>query len=101
MSKHKLGEANITKGNIGKLYQFIGMIIYRYFRLTPPYLLVIGIIQISTKWNHDHYMIPLTTLEYQTCEKYWWRNALYINTYFNMDERVCNELFIFYFYNYR
>ncbi|KAK0083723.1 hypothetical protein PV325_008321 [Microctonus aethiopoides] len=87
MSKHKLSEANITKGNIGKLYQFIGMIIYRYFRLTPPYLLVIGIIQISTKWNHDHYMIPLTTLEYQTCEKYWWRNALYINTYFNMDER--------------
>lgn len=64
------------------------MMSYRYFRLTPPYLLVIGLIQISMKWYHDHSIIELTSLDHQTCEKFWWRNALYLNTYFDMEDRV-------------
>lgn len=88
MSKRRLNEKKITQGFGGKILQFLGMMFYRYFRLTPIYLLVIGLIQITMKWHHDHSMIELPTLDYKNCEKFWWRNALYINTYFDKDERV-------------
>ncbi|XP_043276654.1 nose resistant to fluoxetine protein 6-like isoform X2 [Venturia canescens] len=87
ITKERIREKKITQGFSGKILQFLGMMSYRYFRLTPPYLLVIGLIQISNKWYHDHSVIELTTLDHETCEKFWWRNALYINTYFDMDER--------------
>lgn len=79
----------ITKGCCGQFMQFLGMMGYRYIRLTPPYLIMIGLIQVSMKWYHDHTMIELPALDYKTCEQFWWRNALYINTYFDMDDRVC------------
>ncbi|XP_024943961.1 nose resistant to fluoxetine protein 6 isoform X2 [Cephus cinctus] len=87
IAKQRIREMKITQGCLGQFLQFLGMMWYRYFRLTPPYLLVIGLIQVSMKWYHDHSMIELPALDHVTCEKYWWRNALYINTYFDMDDR--------------
>lgn len=88
MMKRGLEDKKITKGINGKGLQFLGMMIYRYLRLTPPYLLIIGIIQLSMKWHHNHSMIQLPARDHITCEKFWWRNALYINTYFPPHERV-------------
>ncbi|XP_043476804.1 nose resistant to fluoxetine protein 6-like isoform X1 [Leptopilina heterotoma] len=85
--KKEIRQKRTTRGFWGKIMQFFGMMFYRYVRLTPPYLLVIGLIQVSMKWHHDHSLIQLPTLDYETCEKFWWRNALYVNTYFNMNER--------------
>ncbi|XP_034948319.1 nose resistant to fluoxetine protein 6-like isoform X2 [Chelonus insularis] len=87
MSKRRLNEKKITQGAIGKILQFIGLVFYRYFRLTPPYLLAIGIVQTLMKWYHDHSAIELPTLDHETCKKFWWRNAIYLNTYFAMEER--------------
>ncbi|RLU27089.1 hypothetical protein DMN91_000888 [Ooceraea biroi] len=87
IANKRLQEREIMKGYRGQVLQFLAMMWYRYFRLTPVYLLVIGLIQISMKWYHDHSMIELPALDYKTCEKFWWRNALYINTYFDMDDR--------------
>lgn len=88
IAKEEMKKKKITKGCCGQVMQFLGMMVYRYVRLTPPYILVIGMIQVSMKWYHDHKIIELPTLDYETCEKFWWRNALYVNTYFNMEERV-------------
>lgn len=87
IAKEEMKKKKITKGCCGQVMQFLGMMVYRYVRLTPPYILVIGMIQVSMKWYHDHKIIELPTLDYETCEKFWWRNALYVNTYFNMEER--------------
>ncbi|XP_072744955.1 nose resistant to fluoxetine protein 6-like [Anoplolepis gracilipes] len=87
MANKRLEEKKIIKGYHGQVLQFLGMMWYRYFRLTPVYLLVIGLIQVTMKWYHDHTMIEFPALDYKTCEKYWWRHALYIQTYFDMDER--------------
>ncbi|XP_029676018.1 nose resistant to fluoxetine protein 6-like [Formica exsecta] len=87
MANKRIQEKTIIKGCHGQVVQFLAMMWYRYFRLTPVYLLVIGLIQVSMKWYHDHSMMELTALDYKTCEKFWWRNALYINTYFDMDDR--------------
>lgn len=89
IANKRIREKRITKGCHGQVLQFFGMILYRYFRLTPVYLLVIGLVQVSMKWYHDHSMIELpTALDYEACEKFWWRNALYINTYFSTVDRV-------------
>ncbi|KAM0733159.1 Nose resistant to fluoxetine protein 6 [Formica fusca] len=87
MANKRIQEKTIIKGCHGQVVQFLAMMWYRYFRLTPVYLLVIGLIQVSMKWYHDHSMLELPALDYKTCEKFWWRNALYINTYFDMDDR--------------
>ncbi|XP_015433629.1 PREDICTED: nose resistant to fluoxetine protein 6-like [Dufourea novaeangliae] len=63
------------------------MVLYRYFRLTSPYLVVIGLIAVTMPWYYDHTMLDLYSMDYQTCRKFWWRNILYINTYFTMEER--------------
>lgn len=89
MANKRIREKRVTKGCRGQILQFTAMMWYRYFRLTPIYLLVIGLVQVSMKWYHEHSMIELpTALDYETCQKFWWRNALYINTYFNTAERV-------------
>ncbi|XP_029164426.1 nose resistant to fluoxetine protein 6-like [Nylanderia fulva] len=87
MTNKRIKEKSIIKGCRGQLLQFLAMMWYRYFRLTPIYLLVIGLIQVSMKWYHDHSVIEFPAMDYKTCEKFWWRHALYINTYFDMDDR--------------
>lgn len=78
----------LIKNFCGKILQFLGIVMYRYFRLTPPYLLVIGLIAVSSSWYHDHTILDLYGYDYCNCRKFWWRNILYVNTYFDSDERV-------------
>ncbi|XP_025155567.1 nose resistant to fluoxetine protein 6 isoform X2 [Harpegnathos saltator] len=88
MANKRLRERRVTQGCRGQILQYLAMMLYRYFRLTPIYLLVIGLVQVSMKWYHDHSMIELSTaLDYETCGKFWWRNALYINTFYSVAER--------------
>ncbi|XP_076232881.1 nose resistant to fluoxetine protein 6-like [Calliopsis andreniformis] len=87
ITKEKLRKAKIVKGTFGEILQFLGMVWYRYFRLTAPYLLVIGLTDISMRWYYNHSLLDLYKYDRQNCRKFWWRNVLYINTYFALDER--------------
>lgn len=88
ITKDNMKKKKIIRGCCGQIMQFLGMVWYRYFRLTPVYLLVIGLIEVSMSWYYNHTVFDLYMLDYHNCRKFWWRNALYINTYFSMDERV-------------
>lgn len=57
-------------------------------RLTPPYMFVLGIVQLSMQHFHAHAVAELPARDYETCPKYWWRNLLYINTFFPNSQRV-------------
>ncbi|XP_078045042.1 O-acyltransferase like protein-like [Augochlora pura] len=87
ITKKSMQKMKLLRNSCGKFLEFLGMISYRYFRLTPPYLLVIGLIQVSSSWYYHHTMLDLYTFDYLNCRQYWWRNVLYVNTYFAMDER--------------
>ncbi|XP_017764757.1 PREDICTED: nose resistant to fluoxetine protein 6-like [Eufriesea mexicana] len=87
ITKDNMKKKKIIRGCCGQIMQFLGMVWYRYFRLTPVYLLVIGLIEVSMSWYYNHTVLDLYMLDYHNCRKFWWRNALYINTYFSMDER--------------
>jgi peptidoglycan/LPS O-acetylase OafA/YrhL len=66
------------------------LIFYRYGRLTPIYLLVLLYSVVGTKFAYNQTVFPNNPdlIDHVTCEKYWWRNVLYINNWFPKDE-IC------------
>ncbi|XP_025830360.1 O-acyltransferase like protein isoform X2 [Agrilus planipennis] len=74
----------LTKG----LIRFVGLIVYRFARLSAPYLFVLGVVEVCMKWFHYNSIFEPAALDHENCPKYWWRNILYINTLFPT-EQMC------------
>ncbi|XP_063981119.1 nose resistant to fluoxetine protein 6-like [Diachasmimorpha longicaudata] len=65
---------------------FFQRIIRRYFRLTPPYVIVIGIADIVFSWYGKTSQFYIHERPHETCPAYWWRNIFYINNLFKRSE---------------
>ncbi|XP_068911738.1 nose resistant to fluoxetine protein 6 [Tenebrio molitor] len=65
---------------------FIGLILYRFARLTAPYLFTLGVVEVIMKWFNYNSIFEPPTMDHVNCPNYWWRNVLYINTLFPVDE---------------
>ncbi|XP_054007203.1 nose resistant to fluoxetine protein 6-like [Hylaeus anthracinus] len=66
--------------------KFIIMILYRFIRLTPAYLYVLGMNEIAIKQAQATTVFFPVIIDDVTCEKFWWRNALYINSLYPRSE---------------
>ncbi|XP_076673726.1 O-acyltransferase like protein isoform X2 [Andrena cerasifolii] len=77
-----------TRGFVSGTLKFIGLLLYRFCRLTAPYMFVLGIVQISMKWFHWNSVFVPPSADHYNCPNYWWRNLLYINTLFPV-EQMC------------
>ncbi|KAG7202521.1 hypothetical protein KM043_017084 [Ampulex compressa] len=66
--------------------KFVIMILYRYIRLTPAYLFVLGMNEIAIKQAQAKTVFSPVILDHLTCEKFWWRNALYLNSLYPRTE---------------
>ncbi|XP_076627063.1 O-acyltransferase like protein-like isoform X1 [Colletes latitarsis] len=75
-----------TRGFVSGSLKFVGLILYRFFRLTAPYMFVLGVVQIAMKWFHSNSVFEPPTADHYNCPNYWWRNLLYINTLFPVDQ---------------
>ncbi|XP_053691463.1 O-acyltransferase like protein [Sabethes cyaneus] len=69
-------------------YHFIGLVSYRFVRLTAPYLYVLGVVEVVMRYLEQNSVFEPPTQDHVTCPKYWWRNILYINTLFPV-EQMC------------
>lgn len=81
----------LTKGQSGAvagLLHFFGLIFYRFARLTVPYLVSLGIVEVTMKWFFYNSIFEPAANDHVNCPNYWWRNILYINTLFPVDEMV-------------
>ncbi|XP_026727453.1 uncharacterized protein LOC113493675 [Trichoplusia ni] len=78
------GHRKITSG----ILQFLGLIGYRFARLTAPYLFILGVVEVTMKWFAYNAVFEPPAMDHDTCPKYWWRNLLYINTLFPV-EQMC------------
>ncbi|XP_028029724.1 uncharacterized protein LOC114242670 [Bombyx mandarina] len=78
------GRRNFASGAL----QFLGLLGYRFARLTAPYLFVLGVVEVTMKWFAHNAVFEPPAMDYETCPKYWWRNLLYINTLFPV-EQMC------------
>jgi len=61
---------------------FTTRLLYRYLRLTPLYLFIIGANEISSSYLDETSLFWIETREDIRCQAYWWRNLLYINNLF-------------------
>ncbi|KAM3957019.1 LOW QUALITY PROTEIN: uncharacterized protein ACR2FA_008954 [Aphomia sociella] len=78
------GRRKVTAG----VLQFIGLIGYRFARLTAPYLFMLGVVEVTMKWFAHNAVFEPPAMDHETCPKYWWRNLLYVNTLFPV-EQMC------------
>ncbi|XP_037300557.1 nose resistant to fluoxetine protein 6 [Manduca sexta] len=81
----------LTKGRrkvTSSVLQFLGLMGYRFARLTAPYLFVLGVVEVTMKWFAYNAVFEPPAMDHETCPHYWWRNLLYINTLFPV-EQMC------------
>lgn len=71
-------------------FHFIGLVGYRFVRLTAPYMFVLLLVEVIMKHFHHHSVFETPTLDHENCPNYWWRNILYINTLFPVEQMVSN-----------
>lgn len=95
LEKLSQGVSEITAGT----FHFFGLIGYRFVRLTAPYMFVLGLVEVVMKYFHHHSVFETPATDHENCPNYWWRNILYINTLFPVEQMVnCLFLFIFVFF---
>ncbi|CAH0559437.1 unnamed protein product [Brassicogethes aeneus] len=73
----------IFNTNLGK---FSIMIVYRFLRLTPPYLFVLGVNEVILRYLHNYSVFSPAIIDHISCSNFWWRNALYINNFYPQHE---------------
>lgn len=66
--------------------KFLYLVVYRFFRLTPAYLFVLGVNELILRYLHDNSVFTPAIIDHVSCGNYWWRNALYINNLFPQNE---------------
>ncbi|XP_011631950.1 nose resistant to fluoxetine protein 6-like [Pogonomyrmex barbatus] len=64
-----------------KLNEFLIMVIRRFIRLTPAYVMTLLISQLSSTWLDKISPFYLYERPHENCPKYWWKNLLYINNF--------------------
>lgn len=77
------------------VFHFFGLIIYRFVRLTTPYMFVLGLVEVVMKYFHHHSVFETPADDHENCPKYWWRNVLYVNTLFPVDQMVNWEIQVY------
>ncbi|KAL5275543.1 hypothetical protein ACFFRR_001424 [Megaselia abdita] len=82
LQKLSKGASELTAGTC----HFVGLVAYRFMRLTAPYMFVLGVVQVSMKYLAAYSIFDPPTNDHITCPDYWWRNVLYINTLFPVDQ---------------
>ncbi|XP_047103492.1 O-acyltransferase like protein-like [Schistocerca piceifrons] len=86
ISKVDVTRLTRTTGIKSKILEYLGMLAYRYGRLTVPYMFVLGVVEISMKWFYYNSVFEPPTMDHINCPKYWWRNALFINTFYPVQD---------------
>ncbi|ENN81281.1 hypothetical protein YQE_02317, partial [Dendroctonus ponderosae] len=73
-------------GFVAGLLHFLGLMFYRFARLSVPYVFSLGVNIVVMKWFNYNSVFEPPTMDHVNCPDYWWRNVLYINTLFPVNE---------------
>ncbi|KAG8035844.1 hypothetical protein G9C98_002970 [Cotesia typhae] len=80
--RQKIRENPSTREQKFRWLDYFGLIVKRVIRLTPAYLLIIGIAEINFGWYAETSAFRIAEKPQENCPLYWWRNLLYINNLF-------------------
>lgn len=59
-----------------------------FSRLTPAYMVVLLMAEVSSRWLRNISVFEPENNNYISCANYWWRNILYINSFYPKSEMV-------------
>ncbi|XP_077287817.1 nose resistant to fluoxetine protein 6-like [Arctopsyche grandis] len=75
------------KHNISeRAYTFLSSVVKRFLRITPSYMITLGIAVIMSEWRFRKTPFWSNERNDLICPNYWWRNILYINNLFPRSE---------------
>ncbi|XP_077286847.1 nose resistant to fluoxetine protein 6-like [Arctopsyche grandis] len=66
-------------GVLDRVGLFVAMFVKRFLRLTPSYMITVGLTSVIYAWRYRNSVFPLDERNDLMCSTYWWRNLLYIN----------------------
>lgn len=67
--------------------KFANLLFYRFIRLTPAYMFILCVNDIVFKFViHDTVFDVGVVQNLVNCDRYWWRNILYINNLYPLSE---------------
>lgn len=84
LDKLSSGTSEIVTG----VSHFVGLIIFRFIRLTVPYMFVLGLSSVTMRYFEQYSVFEPEFSDQENCPKYWIRNVFYINTFFPVDQMV-------------
>ncbi|XP_015175156.1 PREDICTED: nose resistant to fluoxetine protein 6 isoform X2 [Polistes dominula] len=85
--KNTIGKDKYKSYNyLNTIKSYFLIILKRFLRLTPTYMIIIGLLEINSMWYSKTSLFYMTERPHETCRKYWWRNLLYIQNLFNSQE---------------
>ncbi|VVC89545.1 unnamed protein product [Leptidea sinapis] len=85
LDKPKTNKFTITEVS-GIFKSFLVLLSYRLVRLTPAYAFVIGVNELALRYTHNTTVFEPAIFDHINCDKFWWRNVLYINNFFPQRE---------------
>ncbi|XP_018569291.2 nose resistant to fluoxetine protein 6-like [Anoplophora glabripennis] len=85
-SKNPYEQPNKPISYLVKIREYIMMWINRYCRLTPPYMMILIFTNIVYTFYRETSSLTSSERADIACDKYWWRNLLYINNLYPRKE---------------
>ncbi|KAK6641346.1 hypothetical protein RUM44_013055 [Polyplax serrata] len=86
IEKNSQKEESVQVHAKNSMLKFIGGVTYRLIRLTPPYGVVLILTYLTGRWFYFNSVFDPPVGDHLTCQQFWWRNLLYINTLFPVDQ---------------
>ncbi|XP_055303582.1 nose resistant to fluoxetine protein 6-like [Sitodiplosis mosellana] len=69
------------------LLHIMSMIAYKVLQSVFPYIAILLLLQMLMKHFYDFSIIDIPSMDHRTCERSMWRNILYIDQFYPLDER--------------
>lgn len=70
-----------------QMVYFLSMILFKLLRLLVPYLTILLLLKISTQYFNEVSVVEIPSND-DTCTETMWRNILFIDIFFPLDQRV-------------
>lgn len=70
------------------LLHIFSMIAYKAFSTTFPYIATLLALELLMKYFYDFSIIDIPSMDHLTCQTSLWRNILYIDQFYPLEERV-------------
>ncbi|GLV44125.1 uncharacterized protein CBL_12579 [Carabus blaptoides fortunei] len=82
IAKYSVKKLIGISGFLGRLLLYISMLGFRLVRLSVPYMIMVVLAGLQMERQTHVAPLQVPNQDHINCARYWWRNALFINTFY-------------------